>query len=296
MRRPLLLLASLVILGLAAFWYVTRPDPLPPRAMAGLTGDPQHGKLVFWAGGCASCHAAKGATGADRLKLGGGRALVTAFGTFHVPNISPDPKDGIGDWTLQNFGNALLRGLRPDGAHLYPAFPYSSYNKMTRQDVADLWAFLRTLPPVAQPDKPHDLRFPFNIRRLVGGYDFLFVSKAWVVTGDLTPQQTRGRYLAEAVVHCGQCHTPRNALGGMERSRWLAGAPNPDGEGRIPNITPAHLKWSSTDIEAFLTTGLTPDYDSAGGQMADVVQNLAHLPKSDIAAITAYLKKVPPVK
>lgn len=296
MRRPLLLLASFVLLGLAGFWYVTRPDPLPPRAMAGLTGDAQHGKLVFWAGGCASCHAAKGATGADRLKLGGGRALVTAFGTFHVPNISPDPKDGIGDWTLQNFGNALLRGLRPDGAHLYPAFPYSSYNKMTHQDVADLWAFLRTLPPVAQPDKPHDLRFPFNIRRLVGGYDFLFVSKAWVVTGDLTPQQIRGRYLAEAVVHCGQCHTPRNALGGMERSRWLAGAPNPDGEGRIPNITPAHLKWSSTDIEAFLTTGLTPDYDSAGGQMADVVQNLAHLPKSDIAAITAYLKKVPPVK
>ena len=109
MRRPLLLLASLVLLGLAAFWYVTRPDPLPPRAMAGLTGDPQHGKLVFWAGGCASCHAAKGATGADRLKLGGGQALVTAFGTFHVPHISPDPKDGLGDWTLQNFGNALGR-------------------------------------------------------------------------------------------------------------------------------------------------------------------------------------------
>lgn len=296
MRRLLVLLASLLLLGLGAFWYVTRPDPLPAEAMAGLTGDPQHGKLVFWAGGCASCHAAKGATGADLLKLGGGQALVTAFGTFHVPNISPDPKDGIGDWTLQDFGNALLRGLRPDGAHLYPAFPYTSYNKMTRQDVADLWAYLRTLPAVAKPDKPHDLRFPFNIRRLVGGYDFLYASKAWVVTGDLTPQQARGRYLAEAVTHCGQCHTPRNMLGAMETSRWLAGAPNPDGQGRIPNITPAHLKWSTTDIEAFLTTGLTPDYDSAGGQMADVVQNLAHLPKSDIAAIAAYLKKVPPVK
>lgn len=296
MPRPLILLAGLVALGLAAFWYITEPSPLPQGAVSGVTGDPQNGALVFWAGDCASCHSAQGAKGDDLLKLGGGRALKTEFGTFHVPNISPDPAQGIGAWSLHDFADALLRGIRKDGAHLYPAFPYSSYNKMTLQDVADLWAYLQTLPKVATPNQPHEMGFPFNIRRLVGGYNFLFVSTAWVVTGDLTPEEQRGRYLAEAVAHCGQCHTPRNALGGLKTSDWLAGGPNPDGPGKIPNITPAHLDWSKADIAAFLGTGLTPSYDSTGGQMADVVQNLAHLPKEDLAAIAAYLKKVPPVK
>lgn len=295
MRRPLTVLAVLVVIGAGLFWYITRPDPLPADAMAGITGNAAHGAQLFWAGGCASCHAQPGAKGKALLQLGGGRALKSPFGTFHVPNISPDPTYGIGRWTLIDFANALRRGLRPDGTHLYPAFPFTSYNKMTLQDIADLKAYLDTLPPVAKPDLPHDLPFPFDIRRLLGGWDFLFDSRAWVVTGNLTPQEQRGRYLVEAVAHCGQCHTPRNLLGGLETSKWLAGAPNPVGKGRIPNITPAKLHWSQSDITDFLASGLTPDYDSVGGDMTDVVTNLAHLPVSDRAAIAAYLKKVKPV-
>ncbi|WP_102223115.1 c-type cytochrome [Acidimangrovimonas sediminis] len=296
MGRLLMLLAGLVAAGLVAFWVITAPDPLPDDAMAGLKGDASRGELVFWAGGCASCHADPQAKGADQLKLGGGQRLESAFGTFLTPNISPDPTHGIGAWTLHDFADAMLRGIRKDGAHLYPAFPYSSYDKMTKGDVADLWAYLRTLPPVATPSQPHELSFPFSIRRLVGGYNFLFVSTDWVVTGDLTPVEERGRYLVEAVSHCGQCHTPRNALGGMQTGRWLAGAANPDGKGRIPNITPAALSWSRADIVAYLSTGLTPEFDSAGGHMAYVVENMGHLPKSDVEAIAAYLKKVPPMK
>ncbi|MFC2967389.1 c-type cytochrome [Acidimangrovimonas pyrenivorans] len=294
MRRLLRLLIVLALVGLAAFWYVTRPDPLPAGALAGIVGDTQRGELVFWAGGCASCHAAADAKGEDQLKLGGGQKITSPFGTFLTPNISPDPQHGIGRWSLADFGNAMLRGLRPDGAHLYPAFPYTSYNKMTLQDVADLKAYLDTLPAVATPSQPHQLRFPFTIRRLVGGWNFLFESRDWAVTGDLTPQESRGRYLAEAVAHCGQCHTPRNALGALESDRWFAGAPNPNGKGTIPNITPAHLKWSQADLVAYFTTGLTPEYDSAGGHMAYVVENLSKLPESDRGAIAAYLKKVPP--
>ena len=296
MSRLLSALAALVAIGGVAFWYVTQPDPLAASALAGYAGDAARGERVFWAGGCASCHAAADAEGAEQLKLGGGQKIVSPFGTFLTPNISPDPGHGIGGWSTDDFANAMLHGIRPDGAFLYPAFPYTSYNKMSVQDVVDLKAFLDTLPRVATPSQPHELRFPFTVRRLVGAWDLLFASKRWAVTGDLTPEETRGRYLAEAVAHCGQCHTPRNALGALETGKWLAGAPNPNGKGRIPNITPAHLKWSGADILAYLTTGLTPEYDSAGGHMAYVIENLARLPASDREAIVAYLAKVPPVE
>lgn len=296
MTRFLSILAGLVLLAFAAFWYVTEPSAMAADALNGMNGDPHRGEAIFWAGGCASCHAAAGAKGADQLKLGGGPGLVSGFGTFYPPNISPDPVHGIGSWTLLQFATALQRGIGPKGRHLYPAFPYSSYNKMTLRDVADLWAYLRTLPPVATPSHKQEVGFPFSVRRFIGVWNLLYESRSWVIQGVLTPEEERGRYLVEAVAHCGQCHTPRTVLGGMKRGQWLAGAPNPDGKGRIPNITPAALKWSKVDIVAYLRTGLTPEYDSAGGHMADVVQNIAHLPKSDAEAIAAYLKKVPPVK
>ncbi|NCO87460.1 MAG: cytochrome c, partial [Rhodobacterales bacterium] len=134
---------------------------------------------------------------------------------------------------------------------------------------------------------------PFNIRRAVGLWKVLFRSDAFVVTGALTPQQARGRYLAEALGHCGECHTPRNALGGLDRTRWLAGAPNPSGEGRIPDITPGRLQWTEAGIAEYLKSGFTPDFDTAGGEMAEVVRNTARLTDADRAAIAAYLKIVP---
>jgi mono/diheme cytochrome c family protein len=294
MRRLIAGLALLALAGGAAFWWVTAPRPLPADAMAGITGDAKRGEVLFWAGGCASCHAAKGAEGAARLKLGGGRKLVTAFGSFSAPNISPDPGHGIGKWTALDLANAMLRGLAPGGRHLYPVFPYASYSHASLQDVADLRAFLATLPPVTTPNQPHQLRFPFGWRRLIGGWDWLYLRPGWVVKGKLTAQEARGRALAEGLGHCGECHTPRTALGGMDLARWFAGAKNPSGPGHIPNITPAKLDWSADDIVTYLTTGFTPSFDSAGSSMAEVVDNMAHLPKADVEAIAAYLRRVPP--
>lgn len=295
MRRIVSRLGLLAVIGLAGAFIITRPQSSDPAELASLAGDPVHGEMVFWAGGCASCHAAPGAEGDARLVLSGGLRLPTPFGTFVVPNISPDPVHGIGAWTLTDLDTALRHGTSPDGTHYYPSFPYTSYQHATPQDVADLQAFLMTLPASDRADEPHDLRFPFNQRIVLGGWKLLNGTSDWVVGGDLTPQEARGRYLVEGLGHCSECHTPRGALGGRDLSRWLAGGPNPEGKGVIPNITPAHLKWSAADIAEYLKSGFTPDYDAVGGSMAEVVENLAHLPDEDRLAIAAYLARVPPV-
>jgi mono/diheme cytochrome c family protein len=186
-----------------------------------------------------------------------------------------------------------MNGTSPEGSHYFPAFPYTTYARAELQDIADLQAFLLTLPPDATPSQVHEVGFPFSIRRALGGWKLMFFKRGWVLTGDLTPQVERGRYLVEALGHCGECHTPRNALGGLERARWLGGAPNPSGDGRIPNITSGRLTWSESDIAGYLKTGFTPEFDSAGGEMAEVVKNVSHLPDEDLAAIAAYLKAVP---
>jgi mono/diheme cytochrome c family protein len=142
---------------------------------------------------------------------------------------------------------------------------------------------------------PHDVGFPFNQRWLLGGWKLLFMSDAPVVTGTLTEQETQGRHMVEGLGHCSECHTPRNPLGGLDKSAWLSGAPNPDGKGRIPNITPAKLDWSESDIADYLKTGFTPEFDSAGGSMVEVVTNLSHLLDEERLAIAAYLKRVPPI-
>jgi mono/diheme cytochrome c family protein len=296
MRRWFLRLLVLGVIGAAAGVMLTRPQTSDAAALRELTGDPVHGEMVFWAGGCASCHAAPGATGDARLVLSGGLRLPTQFGTFVAPNISPDPVHGIGGWTLADLDSAMRHGTSPEGQHYFPAFPYTSYAHATPQDVADLKAFLDTLPLSDRANEPHELGFPFNQRLLIGGWKMLYGADDWVVTGDLTPEEARGRYLVEGLGHCGECHTPRGTLGGRDRNRWLAGGPNPDGKGKVPNITPAQLDWSAADIAEYLKSGFTPDYDSVGGSMADVVLNMSHLPDSDRLAIAAYLARVPPVK
>jgi mono/diheme cytochrome c family protein len=294
MMRLLLGLLVLGVAGFAVFAGITRPKTSDPADFAQITGDVGRGEQVFWAGGCTSCHAAPGAEGDAKLVLAGGLAFRTAFGTFHAPNISSDPAVGIGAWSVTDLDSAMRHGTSPGGEHYYPAFPYKSYIRATRQDVADLHAFLMTLPASATPSLPHEVGFPFNQRILLGGWKFLFLSDKWVVDGDLTPAETRGRYLVEGLGHCSECHTPRNALGGRDLARWLAGGPNPDGPGTIPNITPGKLTWSADEIADYLATGFTPEYDSAGGTMADVVGNMARLPPEDRAAIAAYLGRVPP--
>jgi mono/diheme cytochrome c family protein len=294
--RVLRWLVALVVIGAGGLWVLARPAPLVEAGVAGLTGDVVHGEQVFWAAGCASCHMAAGATGEAQLVLSGGQKFPSDFGTFIAPNISQNPEQGIGGWSLLDLANAITRGVSPDGAHYYPALPYASYAKMQMQDVADLHVFLQTLPADATPSLPHDLSFPFSQREALGLWKLLYLNDDWALAGNLTPTADRGRYIAEALAHCGECHTPRDMLGGMDTSHWLAGAPNPSGEGRIPNITPAKLTWEVGDIVQYLTTGFTPEFDSVGGHMAHVVENMARLPESDRQAVAEYLKAVPAVE
>jgi len=292
MRRLILSLLALAVLGLSIFWVATMPHPRDMAPYAALTADPAHGELVFWATGCASCHMAPKAERDAELVLTGGQAFATQFGTFYAPNVSTDKDQGIGDWDLATFVHAVQDGISPEGEHFYPAMPYTAYTHMVPQDVVDLKAFMDTLPASATPNVDHAVAFPFNIRRALGVWKLLFVSDAWVMPAP-TPVVARGRYIVEAMAHCGECHTARNLLGGLQKSSWLAGAPLPDGPGRVPNITPAKLTWSAADIAAYLTTGFTPDFDVVGGPMAHVVANMAKLPVSDVAAVVAYLKTVP---
>ena len=289
----------LVVLGLVAaggLYVMARPKPLSAAAVDDLIGDPVHGEQVFWAAGCASCHMADKAEGAAQLVLSGGQRFPSDFGTFVAPNISQDPEHGIGNWSLVDLANAITRGVSPEGEHYYPALPYASYAKMQMQDVADLYAFLKTFPADPTPSQPHELGFPFSIRDSIGVWKLMFLSKDWALPGNLTPTAARGRYIAEALAHCGECHTPRNMLGGMDTARWLGGAPNPSGDGKIPNITPGRLKWAAADIVQYLTTGFTPEYDSVGGHMAHVVDNMARLPDGDRLAVAEYLLTVPNVE
>jgi mono/diheme cytochrome c family protein len=278
-------------------WVQTLPSRVEAAALPDHRGDPEAGERIFNAAGCASCHAAKGATGDDRLLLGGGMELATDFGVFRVPNISPDPQTGIGRWRPVDLVNAMMFGASPDGSHYYPSFPYTSYSRMTVADVLDLKAFLDTLPPVSNRVADHDLGFPYNVRRGLAFWKLLYLDPRPVVAlpDDAPDEVKRGRYLVEGPGHCGECHTVRNAIGGLDTSQWLAGAHNPEGPGRIPNITPGPEgigEWSTGDIVSSFETGFLPDYDTFGGQMAAVQANLARLPKADLEAIAAYLKAV----
>lgn len=285
-------------IGGGAFWWLSAPDPLAASELAGIDdGDAGRGRAVFWAGGCASCHAAPGATGDARLALAGGVELATPFGTFIAPNISQHPTDGIGGWSATDLANAMLRGVSPDGAHYYPAFPYSSYARMTAADIGDLHAFMKTLPAVAGTAADHRLGFPFNVRRGLGLWKLLYLDDEPVVAlGDTPDPVKRGQYLVEGPGHCGECHTPRNAIGGPETNRWLSGAVAAEGQGTVPNITGGEGgigDWSETDIAGLLESGFTPEFDSVGGAMASVVRNMAELPQEDRDAIAAYLKAIP---
>lgn len=284
-RILLILTVGVISAGLV----LTMPRPLPDSATDGLTGFADEGALVFHAAGCASCHTAPEASVSDRPELAGGQRFPSDFGTFIAPNISPDPTHGIGGWSTANLANALMRGLSPEGQHYYPAFPYPAYTRMTMQDVADLKAFLDTLPAVTSPSQPHEVGFPFNIRRGLGLWKLLLLDHTWISQ----TTNERGRYLVEALAHCGECHTPRNALGGLRRAAWLTGAPDPSGKGKVPGITPDQLDWSEDDIAYYLSSGFTPDFDSVGGHMVHVVKNMAKLPDADRTAIALYLKSLP---
>lgn len=256
----------------------------------------EQGAYLFKAAGCVGCHTREKPKGKF---LAGGRRMVTPFGEFYTPNITPDRTHGIGDWTFSDFVAAMREGKTRDGSVYYPAFPYSSYTGMSDDDLAKLWAYLRSVPAVAEPDRDHDLMFPFNIRFSVRGWRLLYFDSArFAPDKQKSPEWNRGAYLTRALGHCGECHTPRNLLGGLDKERELAGNKNaPDGK-RVSNITPHPKKgigtWSESDIVSLLQDGSLPDGDFVGGSMTEVVENgTSHLTESDLRAIAVFLKALP---
>jgi mono/diheme cytochrome c family protein len=287
-------LLVLVVLGLGGL-YLTAPETISPLVLHQRTADLANGKTVFNAGGCASCHATPKQQ--DKTRLGGGLALASPFGTFYVPNISPHPTDGIGNWTEAQFVTALVKGTSPKGEHYYPAFPYTTYQYAKFDDLRDLLAYLKTLPPVSGKVREHDLRFPFNIRRGIGVWKALYLDGAALVADPRKSEAwNRGDYLVNALAHCAECHSPRGFMGGIIDRQRFAGGPSMDGKGWVPNITQQGLRdWSVKDIAYLLESGSTPDGDSVGGDMTAVVSNTSKLSPDDRTAIATYIKSLPPV-
>jgi mono/diheme cytochrome c family protein len=287
-------LAAVAAVGGIAAWMISAPRPaFSERDAAALDGgDAARGRLIFTAGECASCHASPGQS--DRLRLGGGLELASPYGTFTAPNISSDPKDGIGSWQPVDIANAVMSGVSPDGSHYYPILPYASYVHMQVGDVRDLIAYLRTLPAVSGRQPQPDLAAPFRIRRFVGLWKFLFLSRGRI---DPDPAReaawNRGHYLVEAVAHCAECHSTRNIFGAIKSDTRFAGGLDPEGVGYVPNITSARLAdWSERDISEMLKTGRTPNHGRVGSTMVDVVTNAGSLPQSDRDAIASYIKSL----
>jgi mono/diheme cytochrome c family protein len=286
-------LATVVAFGV--YWWLTAPAATLTVTGPAYTPNLANGQTTFNAGGCSSCHAAPGQS--DRLKLGGGLALASPFGTFYVPNISPDPADGIGRWSETQFVNAVMRGVSPTGVHYFPAFPYTTYVHAKVDDIRDLFAYLKTLAPVSGKVRDHDVPFPFDIRRNIGIWKLLFMNdKPFAPDSARSAQWNRGAYLVNSLGHCAECHSPRNFLGGIVAAQRFAGGPDLEGKGWVPNITKKGLaEWSNKDIVYFLQTGQVPDGDTIGGSMGNVIRNTSQLSDSDRAAIAEYLKSLPPV-
>lgn len=256
------------------------------------------GKYVFDAADCMACHTD---TANQGPLLAGGRKLETPFGVFYSPNITADPKTGIGQWSDDDFVRALRHGLAPDDSNLFPVFPYPSYSLMTDADMRALKAYIFSLPPVVRENRPHEVKPPFGWRYLLTFWKALFFEP-----GPFRPdlgrdaRWNRGAYLATALGHCGECHTPRNALGAPRGDMALAGTgQGPDG-GAVPNITPDPAtgigKWSDDELDSLFTLGMKPDGDFVGGGMAEVVANgTARLTADDRKALIGYLKSLPPI-
>lgn len=301
MRKALIGLVALIILGVIGFVALTSPSAyrlIRAEARtpdANRTPNVENGRVLFFAGGCTSCHAVP--NNDDKLRLGGGYALKSPFGTFHVPNISPHKQDGIGSWTTADFIRAMREGVSPDGRHYYPAFPYTSYQRMNAEDLSDLFAFMQTLPVVEGRVRDHELPFPFNIRRGVGLWKLAFLD-GQVFTPDVSKPVSlnRGAYLVNGPGHCVECHSERNAAGAIIDARRFAGGPDPEGRGIVPNITPHPSGiggWTVSDLTTLLKTGETPNFDTVGGPMGAVVANTAQLPDADRQAMAEYLLSLP---
>lgn len=289
---------AVCVAGLAVAAYVFGGFGISKREVALPEGDSERGAYVLRLAGCVACHT--DAKGGGAL-LAGGAPIKTPFGTFVGPNITPDPETGIGGWTAEQFATALTAGVAPDGSYYFPVFPYASYTRMTDQDIADLWAHMQTVPAVANRAEGDDIPFPFGFRPLLAGWQTLFLEPGpYEPDPDRSEAWNRGAYLVTGPSHCGECHTPRNFLGGPERDLALTGSTaGPAGE-KVPGITPdskGFSEWSRGDLVFGLQFGLMPDGDSFSGSMGEVVRDAtSHFTENDLKAVAEYLIPEAPAK
>lgn len=293
----LLGLAAVTGIGAAAFFFWPHGLPAEPQ-VAGLPSGPElvrRGEYVTRAADCAACHTMPGGK-----PFAGGLPFTLAFGTIYAPNITPDRETGIGGWSNAEFLRAMRHGVGKEGEDLYPAFPYASYALMSDGDILAVKAYLDSQPPVRARTPANELGFPFNQRYLMRAWKLLFLPGDRLQPDPARPAEwNRGAYLVEALGHCGECHTPRNALFALDKDRKFAGA---EAAGwKAYNITPDRETgiggWTDAQIAGYLSTGHAEGRGAASGSMAEVVDNsLRHLTQEDIRAMVAYLRSVPPQK
>ena len=289
-------ISTTAVILMLAFWVITSAKIPEFSSVENYQSSLERGEYVFNASGCAICHSSPDSTQAEKLVLTGGRSFPSPFGTFYAPNISMDKVYGIGTWSEKDFANSVRHGVSPEGKHYYPSFPYTAYVNMTDQDIADLWAYFKSIPESSKPSIDHDLPMYVRWRRPIAFWKLLNKREQTTELLSSDAMVQRGAYLVETLGHCGECHTSRNFIGGLQYEYWLGGAKNPAGRGMIPNITPTKLAWDTEEIVEYLASGFTPDFDVAGGHMADVIENTSKLTEEDRLAIAEYLKAIPGVQ
>jgi mono/diheme cytochrome c family protein len=261
------------------------PGEPPPRASfdAGVIAK---GAQLAAIGNCNVCHTAPGGK-----TYAGGRPLHTPFGTMYGTNITPDPDTGIGRWSYAAFARAMREGVDREGRHLYPAFPYEYFTRLTDDDVRAIYAFVMTREPVRAESRPHELPFPFNLRSLIGTWKFLFFERGpFRPDASRNTEWNRGAYLVEGLAHCSACHTPRNFLGAEKKRLLFSGGEAEGWHGPALNAAnPAPVPWTAEQLYTYLRTGLDELHAIAAGPMEPVVRNLAEVSEQDVRAIAAYL-------
>ncbi|GAB4197553.1 MAG: c-type cytochrome [Wenzhouxiangellaceae bacterium] len=295
---PLRLTATLVVAAvlILATWLLlpqAEPDALPPAIATGFTAaEVSHGEYVFHLAGCDACHTDNQNDGAW---LAGGKAIDSPFGTFYAPNITPDPETGIGQWSLRDFHRSMRHGLSPERRAYFPAFPYLSYSAMADDDIRALYAYLRTAPAVRQDNREHDLDW-YVLRSGLKIWRWRYFSPGGHSDADGDEQWRRGNYLATALGHCGECHTPRNALGALRHDQHYRGAAYGEDDW-APDISPCEAglgDWSRRELDDFFSDGLLPGDDFVGSVMAAIVEDsLVHLTRVDRQALIHYLRTAP---
>jgi mono/diheme cytochrome c family protein len=291
-------LALFAVAGLFVFWFASAPRPLTAKDIPAHSANLENGKLLYNAGGCISCHApGPELTGVPADVPAGGKPFVTPIGTLYPPNLTADAETGIGKWTDVDFVNAMQKGLHPNGDHLIPAFPYTSYAQMNVGDVLDIKAYLATIAPVKNQTKPHDVLLQPVIRRGLGLWKWLGLNESkWQPDATQTASWNRGSYLVNGPGHCNECHTPRTIFMSSDTSRMFAGGPHPEGKGQVPSLRGLVERGrykDAKDLVLAFQNGETLGYDKmSSGGMGAVQTNLSKLPETDVAAIAEYISSL----